>query len=79
MSYWKFRLANISHVNIHPTLHHLGIKDTGSKDRQYIKIQLKLAWQALHNTQKKADILRTTHLEDLANYKAEQEGSTASM
>ena len=57
----------------------LSITDTRSQDRQYIKQELKLARQALHNIQKKADIMRTTHLEDLAIYKAENSGTTASV
>ena len=78
VSYWKSRLATFPSGNLQPPPH-LGIKDTGSGDRQHIKLQLKLAWQALHQTQKHSDALRSTHLEDLATYKAEQTGTATSL
>ena len=54
------------------------ITDTGSQDLVYINSELKQAWNRLYAIQNKADILRTTYLEDLAQYKAETLGTTAS-
>ena len=52
------------------------IQDTGSNNKQYINLALKRAWKGLYHTQKKADIMRKTYLEELANYKAETQGTS---
>ena len=75
MSYWKSRLVTFPSGNLRSPPHP-GITDTGSGDHQYTKLQLKLTWQELHSTQYKSDALRTTHVEDLATYKAEQTGTS---
>lgn len=43
---------------------------------EYINEALKEAWNELYNTQRNANILCKTYLEDLAQYKADKYGTT---
>ena len=76
--YWKMRKKMIKDTYTIDTTERqkqLGINDSGSQEADYINKQLRLAWSELHQTQKRAGLLRQTHLEDLATYRGE-EGNT---
>ena len=52
------------------------ITDNRSPDLIYITRQLKMAWNQLHVTQRKAEVMCTICFEELALYKAEDSGTT---
>ena len=80
VTYWKKRRTDAKEQNIRidiETQKTLGIEDSGDTGLDYINTRLRIAWKELHETQKRAGILRETHLEELAAYKGEADGTTA--